>query len=172
MNAHHDDVPLQAAAPESRGAAAAAASGGESEEIRTKSYRGPDRRTQPTPRFSRYTFFGGRRRGGRRDGEKENIFVDHYSPRLFAVMCWIGLMNIGDSFFTLHHIQSGAIELNPVAAWMLSTGRFGFVVLKCALITIPLVVLTLHKNFTLARMGIWTAACAYTVLFAYHIALL
>jgi len=135
-------------------------------------YRGPDRRQRPTPRFSRYTFFGGRRKAGRRPGENENAFVDRYSPRLLAVMFWIGLMNVGDSFFTLHHIQSGAIELNPVAAWMLTTGRTGFVLLKCALITIPLIVLTLHKNFALARLGIWTAAGAYTVLLAYHIALL
>lgn len=135
-------------------------------------YRGPDRRRRPTPRFSRYTLLGGRRRRGRRDGENDNVFVDQYSPRLLAVMFWIGLMNIGDSFFTLHHIQSGAIELNPVAAWMLSTGRTGFVLLKASVITVPLIVLTLHKNFSLARIGIWTAAGAYTVLFAYHIALL
>jgi len=139
---------------------------------RSKSYRGPDRRERPTPRFSRFTLFGGRRRRGRRDGENENSFVDQYSPRLLAVMLWIGLMNIGDSFFTLHHIQAGAIELNPVAAWMLTTGRTGFVLLKASVIMIPLVVLTLHKNFSLARVGIWTAAGAYTVLFAYHIALL
>jgi hypothetical protein len=141
-------------------------------EVGSKSYRGPDRRSRPTPRFSRYTFLGGRRRRGRRDGENENSFVDRYSPRLLAVMLWIGLMNIGDSFFTLHHIQAGAIELNPVAAWMLTTGRTGFVLLKASMITIPLIVLTLHKNFSLARVGIWTAAGAYTVLFAYHIALL
>ncbi len=139
---------------------------------RSKPYRGPDRRSRPTPRFSRYTLFGGRRKRGRRDGENENSFVDQYSPRLLAVMFWIGLMNIGDSFFTLHHIQAGAIELNPVAAWMLTTGRTGFVLLKASVITIPLIVLTLHKNFSLARVGIWTAAGAYTVLFAYHIALL
>lgn len=143
-----------------------------SEDASARAYRGPDRRQRPTPRFSRYTFFGGRRKQGRRPGENENAFVDRYSPRLLAVMFWIGLMNVGDSFFTLHHIQSGAIELNPVAAWMLTTGRTGFVVLKCALITIPLIVLTLHKNFALARLGIWTAAGAYTVLLAYHIALL
>ena len=135
-------------------------------------YRGPDRRQRPTPRFSRYTFFGGRRRRGRRDGETEGIFVDQYSGRLLGIMLWIALMNAGDSFFTLLHLQSGAIELNPVAGAMLGTGRIGFVLLKSALITIPLIVLTLHKNFPLARIGIWTAAGAYTLLFAYHIALL
>ena len=32
-------------------------------------YRGPDRRKRPTPRFSRYTLFGGRRRSGGRELE-------------------------------------------------------------------------------------------------------
>ncbi len=159
----------QSAADVSRGSLDGSAA--ESAE-RAQPYRGPDRRVRPTPRFSRYTFFGGRRKRGRRDGENDNAFVDQYSPRLLVVMFWIGLMNIGDSFFTLHHIQAGAIELNPVAAWMLTTGRTGFVLLKASVITIPLIVLTLHKNFSLARVGIWTAAGAYTVLFAYHIALL
>jgi hypothetical protein len=135
-------------------------------------YRGPDRRRRPTPRFSRYTLWGGRRRGGRRAGETEGIFVDQYSRRLLLVMLWIALMNAGDSFFTLLHLQSGGIELNPVAAAMLETGRFGFVVIKSLVITIPLIVLTLHKSFPLARIGIWTAAAAYTALLVYHVSLL
>lgn len=157
----------EAALPDPAGVAAGGGGDG-----RSKAYRGGDRRSRPTPRFSRYTFFGGRRRKARREHENENAFVDQYSPRLFAVMFWIALMNLGDSFFTLHHIQNGAIELNPVAAWMLTTGRTGFVVLKASVILIPLLVLTLHKNFSLARVGIWTAAGAYTLLLAYHIALL
>jgi len=135
-------------------------------------YRGPDRRERPTPRFSRFTFWGGRRRQGRRADENEGAFVDQYSGRLLAIMLWIAVMNAGDSFFTLLHLQSGGIELNPLAQVMLGTGRTGFVVLKSLLITIPLAVLTLHKNFPLARLGIWTAAAAYTVLLGYHVALL
>lgn len=135
-------------------------------------YRGPDRRSRPTPRFSRFTWSGGRRRRARRAGENDGSFVDQYSVRLVAIMIWIAAMNAGDSFFTLLHLQAGGIELNPVADAMLGTGRWGFVILKSALITIPLIVLTLHKNFPLARLGIWTAASAYTALLGYHIALL
>jgi hypothetical protein len=143
-----------------------------SREIEAERYRGPDRRSRATPRFSRYTLWGGRRRAGRRAGETDAIFVDQYSGRLLLVMLWIALMNAGDSFFTLLHLQSGGIELNPVAAAMLETGRFGFVLLKSLVITIPLIVLTLHKSFPLARLGIWTAAAAYTALLAYHVSLL
>ena len=135
--------------------------------------RGPDRRKRPTPRFSRYTLFGGRRRdGGRREGENDGAFVDQYSGRLAFAMLWIAAMNSLDSFFTLLHLQSGGIELNPVADAMLGTGRIGFVASKSLLIIVPLVVLTLHKNFPLARAGIWTAAGAYTLLVGYHLTLL
>lgn len=134
--------------------------------------RGADRRRRPTPRFSRYTLFGGRRRSVRRNEELEGSFVDQYSGRLFLLMVWIGLMNIGDSFFTLLHLQAGGIELNPFAAMLLGTGRTGFVVSKSLLISIPLVVLCLHKNFRLARLGLWVAAGCYSLLFGYHLYLL
>ena len=135
-------------------------------------YRGPDRRKRPTQRWSRYALWGGRRRGARRGEELEGSFVDQYSGRLFLLMIWIGLMNIGDSFFTLFHLQAGGIELNPFAALLLATGRTGFVVMKSLLISIPLLVLCLHKNFYLARIGLWVAASCYSLLLVYHIWLL
>jgi hypothetical protein len=135
-------------------------------------HRGPDRRGQPTPRLSRYALWGGRRREVRRTEDREGSFVDQYSGRLFVLMVWIGLMNIGDSFFTLFHLQAGGIELNPFAALLLGTGRTGFVVAKSLLISIPLLVLCLHKNFSLARIGLWVAASCYSVLFLYHLYLL
>jgi hypothetical protein len=135
-------------------------------------YRGQDRRSRPTPRFSRFTFAGGRRRRPRRGGEVEGAFVDQYSRRLVMLLVWIALMNAADSFFTLIHIQNGGVELNPVAGVMLGFGRAGFVATKGALITIPLIILCQHKNFSVARAGLWLASTAYTVLLAYHLSLL
>lgn len=140
-------------------------------ERRDPERRGPDRRRSRTPRFSRYLLWGGRRRRVRRDEEREGSFVDLYDPALLAGLLWIALMNAGDSFFTLVHLQNGGTEVNPVAALLLETGRSGFVVLKSAVIGLALCVLCLHKNFHLARLGMWTAAGAYTLLFAYHLAL-
>lgn len=134
--------------------------------------RGPDRRSRPTPRVSRFTLFGGRRRAVRRPGEREGSFVDQYPLSLVLTLSWVGLMNVGDSFFTLYHLQAGGIELNPFAAMLLSTGRVGFVVLKSLLISLPLVILCLHKNFFLARVGLFIAAASYTLLFVYHLWLL
>jgi len=128
---------------------------------------GNERRQRPTPRLSRFSFLGGRRRQA---GPGE--FVDQYGAWMWALLAWVALMNVADSFFTLWHLQEGAIELNPFAALLLRTGRFGFVLSKALLITVPLVVLCIHKNFRLARLGLWVATAAYTVLTIYHIWLL
>ena len=81
-------------------------------------------------------------------------------------------MNVGDSFFTLLHLQAGGIELNPIAAMMLRAGRLGFVLAKSLLIALPVAVLCVHKNFAMARSGLWIAALTYTALLGYHLYLL
>jgi len=134
-------------------------------------HRGGDRRLAPTRRFSRYSFWGGRRQGPRRGDEHEGTFVDLYGRRLFLLVLWIALMNVGDSFFTLVHLQAGGVELNPVARALLTTGRWNFVFVKSILIALALIVLAVHKNFHLARVGLWTAAGTYTCLVAYHLLL-
>lgn len=133
--------------------------------------RGPDRRSRATPRLSRYSFFKGRRRAARRADEHEGSFVDLYSPGMLAAILWIALMNSADSFFTIVHLQSGGQEVNPIAGALLGTGRAEFVLIKSAVISLALLVLCLHKNFHLARLGLWVAAVAYTALLAYHLIL-
>lgn len=131
----------------------------------------PDRRREPTPRFSRFTFSGGRRRSVRRGEEREGTYVDRYGPGAVLAVFWVAMMNVGDSFFTLVHLQSGGIEVNPVADQLLKTGRFGFVFAKSVLVAVALLVLVLHKNFWMARLGLWVAAVSYTVLNLYHLTL-
>lgn len=142
------------------------------ESLEIPSDRAGDRRVQSTPRLSRFSFSGGRRRSVRRDEEREGSFVDIYSPIALLPVLWVALMNAADSFFTIHHLQAGGIELNPVAAAMLETGRLGFVLCKATLITMALLVLSMHQNFFLARIGMIAAVTTYTVLVAYHLWLL
>jgi hypothetical protein len=133
--------------------------------------RGADRRKQPTARFSRYSLGGGRRKRVRRPDEREGSYVDLYGLGILMAAIWVALMNTGDSYFTLVHLQSGGIELNPFAQMLLRTGRFGFVIAKGLMITLAVLVLIQHKNFWLARVGLWIAAGAYTVLNLYHLSL-
>lgn len=133
--------------------------------------RAGDRRLRPTPRFSRYSFLGGRRRAARRASERWGSFVDLYDSRLLLLIGWIALMNVLDSFFTLMHLQAGGTEVNPVADALLRSGRISFVLGKCVLISLALLVLCVHKNFRLARVGLWGASGVYTVLVLYHLSL-
>jgi len=135
-------------------------------------FRGADRRRRPTARFSRYSLAGGRRRGPRREGERDGTFVDVYEGRVVAAVAWVAVMNVLDSFFTLYHLQSGGIELNPVAEALLGTGRVGFVSSKSVLISMALLVLCVHKNFRMARLGLWASIAMYTALAGYHLVLL
>ena len=144
---------------------------GADEARRREVERRPDRRKNPTPRLSRYSLFKGRRANVRRSREAEGSFVDLYGPRLFFVLLWIALMNAADSFFTLVHLQNGGSEVNPIAGMLLLSGRTSFIFSKSMLIALALLVLCVHKNFYLARVGIWIAAGAYTTLFAYHLIL-
>lgn len=151
---------------------APASPGSEGSAPEKPAYRGPDRRNRGTPRLSRYSFFGGRRKSVRRVEEREGAFVDLYGVPMLLAVCWVALMNAADSFFTIYHLQVGGIELNPVAAMLLETGRFGFVLGKGVLISLALLVLCLHKNFFLARIGLGTSLATYTSLVVYHLWLL
>jgi hypothetical protein len=133
--------------------------------------RGSDRRVQPTPRLSRWSFGAGRRRGARREGEGRGAFVDRYGIGPFLLVGWVALMNVADSVFTMIHLRAGGIELNPVADLMLQSGRLGFALAKSALIGVALFVLCVHIHFPLARFGLYAAAGMYTLLCAYHVAL-
>jgi uncharacterized protein DUF5658 len=134
-------------------------------------YNGPDRRSRPTPRISRYSFLGGRRTVVNGE-EREGSYVDVYGTWLFATIAWVSLMNVADSFFTLYHLQAGGIELNPIAQGLLNLGRVDFVLWKSVMISLALLVLCVHKNFGLARWGLVAATATYTTLFGWHLYLL
>ena len=118
----------------------------------TASYNGPDRRTRPTPRISRYSFLGGRRYVVGEE-EREGTYVDVYGVPLFATIAWVSLMNVADSFFTLYHLQAGGIELNPIAQGPLNLGRLEFVLWKSVMISLILMAVSNLSFAALAAAG-------------------
>jgi hypothetical protein len=133
--------------------------------------RSTDRRARATPMLSRYTFFGGRRVGDRRLKGSADQYVDRYSPGLAVAFVTIGVLCALDAVFTLLYLQkvpSG--EANPVMAALIDgAGPTSFVVLKCAITNIGLVVLCMHKNFRFVKPVIAALFLVYAGLFAYHI---
>ena len=133
--------------------------------------RGPDRRQRPTPMISRYTFFGGRRRSGRREGEAENVYVDVYSARLVVLLLIFFSLTVVDSVSTLVYLGKGGRELNPIAQWMIDQGASFFVLFKGALSGLCLLFVMLHKNFRAARTALGIGFAFYLVLGIYHLVL-
>jgi hypothetical protein len=133
--------------------------------------RGPDRRQRATPMLSRYTFHGGRRKGGRRDGEVENIYVDVYSPMLVGLLVVFFALTVIDSVSTLIYLGKGGQELNPIAQWMIDQGPLFFVLAKGILSGLCLLFVMLHKTFKPARLALGVGFAFYFLLGGYHLVL-
>lgn len=127
-----------------------------------------DRRSRPTPFLSRYTLFGGRRRGGRRDGEKRDVFVDLFSEHIFLVAILIVALNMLDAFFTLLLLSHGGEEANPIALWLLNVGPWAFILAKTLGIGLCTGLLVMIKNFRGARVGLGLVLAVYLMLLGWH----
>jgi Domain of unknown function (DUF5658) len=138
---------------------------------RTWDERGGDRRKRPTPMFSRYTFFGGRRRNPRRDWEREGTFVDLYEPRLAILVCAFFFLTVLDSVSTVIYLRKGGEELNPIAKMMLDHGEVAFVFIKGMLTMICSLFVLLHKNFRYANIALGVGFSFYFALAIYHLVL-
>ena len=123
-----------------------------------------DRRKRPTPAFSRYSLFGGRRASNRSE-----TYTDLYGPGVFAALLGICALNLLDAFFTLVYLQRGGTEANPIVDMMLRKSPTFFVFWKTFVLGNALAILCLHKNFRRARFGIVIGAGVYVLLTMYHL---
>jgi hypothetical protein len=130
---------------------------------------GGDRRGVPTPMLSRFTFIGGRRSGGRREGESVNIFVDRFGQTLFFMATMVILLNVLDAFFTLLFLGNGGRELNPVAQFFLDQGPVAFLLVKTAGIGLCVAYLVLVNRFKGAKIGMGVVFVIYLALLCWHI---
>lgn len=121
--------------------------------------------------LSRYTFLGGRRQSGRRDGESENVYVDVYSMRLVCLLLLFFALTVLDSVSTLVYLGKGGRELNPVAQWMIDQGSIFFVLAKGVLSGLCLLFVMLHKTFRPARVALAIGFAFYFALGGYHLVL-
>ncbi len=88
--------------------------------------------------------------GGRRKGDLANTYVDHYETRLLVVTMITIICCYLDATFTLNLLSVGASELNIFMATLIETDINTFIQLKIALTSLSLVLLVIHKNFSIA----------------------
>ena len=112
---------------------------------------GADRRVHRLPKL-KYLLFAGRRARVRRQEDWHNTFYfDRYSSSLFAAIVAILLLSVLDALLTLHLIEKGSTELNPVMSYFLQYGPFVFMGTKYFLTCFGVVVLLLFRNVLLKR---------------------
>lgn len=99
------------------------------------------------------------------------MYVDRFTGRDVALVVSILVLNLLDALFTLLWIGRGGAEANPFMAFMLELGDGFFLAQKCFMVGIWLIFLTVHKNFRLARVGLYSLAALYFLLLVGHVAL-
>ena len=130
----------------------------------------PDRRRGPT-RFWGALLGPRRRLRGRRQGEGRDIYVDVFHRSDALLLVGILALNAFDALFTLLWLQRGGAEANPIMRWLLELGDHAFLIQKCFVVGLWLIFLVVHKNFRLARIGLWSLLGVYLLLLLYHFTL-
>jgi hypothetical protein len=108
-----------------------------------------------------------RRARGRRITDRSH-YVDVYTRKDVALILAIFLLNVGDAFLTMMWLSRGGREANPVMDFFLDIGPGAFIVQKCFIVGLWLVVLMIHKNFRFARVGLYAALVVYSLLMLVH----
>jgi hypothetical protein len=94
--------------------------------------------------------------------------VDRYSARDVLLVVVILLLNVVDALCTLAWLSRGGAEGNPLMNWVLEMGNGFFLFQKCIVAGGWLIVLLVHKNFRIARLGLWMLLAVYGLLALYH----
>jgi len=131
-----------------------------------------DRRKQPTPGLSRYTFFGRRRTFRRRSDQAKGGYIDRYSSTLFFfVILTLGL-NVLDVLLTVMILDLKGWEVNPVVRSVMETHGDGFWIWKFGIVSASMVLLCLHSKFKPVRTVIVALCSIYVLVVLYQIFLL
>jgi hypothetical protein len=130
--------------------------------------RGPDRRKRPTPMLSHFVLTG-HRRSGRREGERDFVYVDR--PGLWAAVGFflIVALSLLDAAFTLALLRRGATEANPLMEAAIRLGAGPFIFIKTVVTALAAGFLCLHKNWPLGRVCTVAAIAGYAALTVYHV---
>ena len=131
-----------------------------------------DRRKQPTPALSRYTFLGRRKTIRRKTDQQQGSYVDRYSSALLFFLISIIGLNVLDAFFTLMILDLKGWEANPVVQSVINLYGTKFWIWKFSIVSISLALLCLHSRFRLVRELIVAVGCLYFMVVVYQIFLL
>ncbi len=139
--------------------------------------RAADRRARATAHPLVWPSWQGQRCEPRRRHERSDHFVDRYPPLLRYLAVGILLLCITDAFLTLHILDTGGSELNPLMDTLLNASLPSFFYTKLLLTALGLTVLIVYYNFRwfrIVRVGylLFGSFFVYAALVAYEIVLI
>lgn len=107
---------------------------------------GYDRRHRKLGILSKY-WLTGKRAAVRREEDKQRAYrIDRHSSRTLAVILVIVMLSIIDAILTLHLIDRGATELNPVMDYYLGHSPLAFFWVKYMLTSAALIIVLTNKT--------------------------
>jgi len=128
-----------------------------------------DRRQQPTPGLSRFTFLGRRKSFRRKMDQQRGGYVDRYSSTMLLLLILIIGLNVLDAFFTLMILDLRGWEANPVVRSVIDLYGTKFWVWKFCIVSVALVLLCIHSRFRLVKELIIAIGCLYIMVVAYQV---
>ena len=131
-----------------------------------------DRRRHPTYGLSRFILRG--RRSGFRRNEDQGTggYVDRYGPGLLFLLVLILGLNVLDAFLTMMILENGGEEANPVVRSAMQFYGDRFWIWKFLLVSIPLILLCLHRKFPLVMPVLLGISAIYTAVILYQVLLI
>ncbi len=131
---------------------------------------GEDRRKNPTPMVSKYLFKGRRRWNRRLSDPKERYYVDRFGKKAWVAVITILVLCGLDAGFTMYHIDKGYTEANPLLDMLMGIpGDLCWIIIKYFITALGLLILLVHKNFTLARIATIVIVIMYCLLIFWHL---
>jgi len=110
----------------------------------------------------------GRREHIRRQEDRHRIFyVDRFSPALFAAIVSVLFLSVIDALLTLHLVDHGAAEINPVMAFYIDVGPYTFLTVKYLLTSFAVIILLMFRNVFLRTIRIYTHSLFFVIIAAF-----
>jgi hypothetical protein len=129
----------------------------------------PDRRKRPTSLLNSYIFRGDRRGNRRITDTKKVYYVDKFNTTEWTTILLLTFLCIADAILTLHHLNKGFRELNPLLnSFLIYGGKTWFIIIKFGITAPCLLFLFLHCKNILAKKGVWMLVGVYSILLIYH----
>ena len=112
----------------------------------------PERRCGSDRRKGKLSIFvthwlAGKREVARRAEDKYKLYkIDRYGSKILVAVLSCILLSLLDTILTLFLISRGAVEINPLMAYLLKYGGFVFFGVKYLITCTCLVIILLYKN--------------------------